>query len=383
MVTPEARLATLLSPAGIEVNGSNPWDLQIHDRKAFRKILSGGTLGIGEAYVDGLWECDSVDELISRVLGADLHKSISISPGLIASTAMARLVNMQSPRRSKRVATAHYDLPPRLYESFLDPNMQYTCGYWRKADNLAEAQLDKMDLIARKLGIAAGMKVLDIGFGWGQLANHFAQEYGAEVTGITISEAQCRYAQEHFSQPDYRLMDYRVLNMPGYFDRVTAIGVVEHVGYKNYRPFMQTVGSLLNKDGMFLLQTIGNTKTNATGDPWLNKYIFPNGMLPSETQLAAATEGVFIKEDNQSFGQDYDKTLMAWFHNFDVNWRKLEGKRIDESRPELGYYDERFYRTWKYYLLMCAGSFRSRKAMQLWQNVYSANGIKGGYEPVR
>jgi len=383
MATREDRLAKLLSPAGVEINGNQPWDPQLHDKTAYDKILGGGTLGIGDAYVDGLWDSDELDELISRVLGADLHRSIAMSPQLIASTAMARIVNMQSRRRSKEVATAHYDLPSELYESFLDPNMQYTCGYWREADDLNEAQRNKMDLIARKLGITAGMKVLDIGFGWGQLANYFAQEHGAEVTGITISETQHRYAKEHFDSPDYKLMDYRELDMPEHFDRVTAIGVIEHVGYKNYRPFMQTVRNLLNQDGMFLLQTIGNTKTTVTGDAWLSRYIFPNGMTPSEVQLATAAEGVLLKEDGHSFGSDYDKTLMAWFDNFNANWPGLEGRMIDESRPELGHYDEHFYRTWKYYLLMCAGSFRSRKAMQLWQNVYSKNGIRGGYESVR
>lgn len=383
MSKPQETLARILQPAGIELDGKNPYDPQIHDDRAYNMILGGGTLGVGNAYIEGFWGCDRVDELVSKVLEADLHSMIAASPQLLARSALARVVNMQTPHRSKQVAEMHYDLPSELYEAFLDSNMQYTCGYWRKADNLDEAQRQKMSLVAKKLGIQQGMKVLDIGFGWGQLANYFAEEHGAEVTGITVSEEQLRYAQEHFDKPDYYLMDYRELDMPGYFDRVTAIGVIEHVGYKNYRPFMQVVRNLLARDGLFLLQTIGNTKSNVTGDPWLNKHIFPNGMTPSEVQLAAASEGVLLKEDEHSFGQDYDKTLISWHENFINNWPNLDGQMIDEARPELGRYDERFRRTWEYYFLMCAGSFRSRKAMQLWQNVYSRDGITYGYEPVR
>jgi cyclopropane-fatty-acyl-phospholipid synthase len=168
---------------------------------------------------------------------------------------------------------------------------------------------------------------------------------------------------------EIRLQDYREVNEP--FDHIVSLGMIEHVGSKNYRTYMQTAHRCLKDDGIFLLHTIGSNRSVRTTDPWIEKYIFPNSQLPSIRQLALASEGLFVMEDWQNFGVHYDKTLMAWYQNFDAGWDELKST-----------YSERFYRMWTYYLLSCAGSFRARKN-QLWQIVFSKQGISGGFVPPR
>jgi cyclopropane-fatty-acyl-phospholipid synthase len=253
----------------------------------------------------------------------------------------------------------------------LDKQMAYSCGYWRDAGNLDEAQENKLDLICRKLGLQPGTKVLDIGCGWGSLAKYAAEKYKAEVVGITVSQEQVDLARKICGglPVEIKLMDYR--DIRGQFDRIVSVGMIEHVGYKNYRTFMEVTHRCLQGDGLFLLHTIGSNKSRTSVDPWINKYIFPNGMLPSIKQLGSAIEGLFVMEDWHNFSADYDKTLMAWDGRFEDSWEKLKSK-----------YDEGFHRMWRYYLLSCAGSFRARKN-QLWQIVLSKRGISGGYQSLR
>jgi cyclopropane-fatty-acyl-phospholipid synthase len=167
----------------------------------------------------------------------------------------------------------------------------------------------------------------------------------------------------------FELSDYRQFNSRGEqrFDRVASVGMFEHVGHKNYRPYFEMARRSLADDGLFLLHTIGKNTSGRAVDPWIEKYIFPNGVLPSAKELASAIEGKFVLEDWHSFGADYDRTLMAWFAQFNAAWPRLQSL-----------YDERFYRMWRYYLLSCAGCFRARDT-QLWQLVLSASGLKGGY----
>jgi cyclopropane-fatty-acyl-phospholipid synthase len=250
----------------------------------------------------------------------------------------------------------------------LDKRMNYSCGYWDKAQTLDEAQVDKLDLICRKLCLQPGMTVLDIGCGWGGLARYAAEKYGARVYGITVSAEQVKFARQYCRglDVDIELQDYRALQQP--FDRIVSVGMFEHVGSRNYRTFMKVVRRCLKPQGLFLLHTIaGNTSVHAT-DPWISRYIFPNSMLPSARQIAAAAEGQLVIEDWHSFGQYYDPTLMAWHRNFTAKWNAIQDL-----------YDETFYRMWTYYLLACAGSFRARRN-QLWQIVFSRNGIRGGYK---
>jgi cyclopropane-fatty-acyl-phospholipid synthase len=373
-VAPDTRLpksvARILDAAGVELNGPHPWDVQVHNPRLFRRIALHGSLGVGEAYMDGWWDCDALDELACRVLRSrTLYRLGRI--GTFVADLHARLINLQSHRRAFRIGEAHYDLGNDLFEAMLDERMVYTCGYWAPAADLDTAQEHKLDLVCRKLGLASGMRVLDIGCGWGSFAKFAAERYGAHVTGITVSREQLELAQQRCRglPVELRLEDYR--DTRGSFDRVVSLGMFEHVGLRNYRRYFECVRRLLKPDGLFLLHTIGHDVSWRTTDPWIGRYIFPNSLIPSAAQITHAMEGEFVLEDWHTFGADYDKTLMAWWHNFDAAWPRLRDK-----------YGDRFYRLWRYYLLTCAGSFRAR-TNNLWQLVLSPTGLPGGYTSIR
>ncbi len=356
--------------AGVEVGGTRPWDISVHDKRTYGRVLTRGTLGLGESYMDGWWDAENIDQFIHRLLVSDIKARIPIDVALWGSMAKAALLNLQR-LRVFEVAEKHYDAGNDLYRAMLDKRMVYSCGYWPEAANLDEAQEHKFDLICRKAGLEPGMRILDIGSGWGGFLKFAAENYGVEAVGVTISKEQYNLSREICAglPIDIRLEDYQALG--GQFDRVISIGMFEHVGYKNYRRYMQKVHDLLADDGLFILHTIGGNHTVNHGDPWSEKYVFPNGMLPSQQQLSSASEGLFIMEDWHNFGADYDRTLMEWHRNFEAAW------------PELApHYNERFYRMWRYYLLSFAATFRARK-IQLWQVVYSKQGVVGGYRSVR
>jgi len=358
-----------LKPADIRVNGDRPWDIQVHNEKLYSRILAGGSLALGESYMDGWWDCEQLDEFFNKALGAELEKQVR-SKGMLWNVLRATLTNMQNRTKAYEVGRKHYDIGNDLYEAMLDKTMSYSCGYWAAAKNLDQAQVAKLDLACRKLGLKKGMRVLDIGSGWGGFAKYAAENYGVEVVGVTISKEQVKLAKERGKglPLEYRLQDYRQLNEQ--FDRIISIGMIEHVGKKNYRTYMEVAHRCLKPDGLFLLHTIGGNTSVRSAEPWINKYIFPNSMLPSAKQLTTATENLFVLEDWHSFGADYDKTLLAWHKNFTRSWKDLKG------------YDERFHRMWDYYLLACAGSFRARKN-QLWQIVLSKEGVARGYKSIR
>lgn len=356
----------LLDKADIQVNGNRPWDIQIHDEGVPERALAYGNLGLGEAYMDGLWDAEHLDDFFYRLLRARIHDQVQ-PLRLVFHSLRARLMNRQSLRRAKQVGEAHYDLGNDFYEAMLDRRMTYTCGYWRDATDLDSAQEAKLDLICRKLGLEPGMRVLDIGCGWGSFMQYAAEHYGVECVGITVSEEQVRLGTERCQglPVTFRLQDYREVS--DVFDRVVSIGMFEHVGRKNHRTFLEVVNRCLSDDGLALLHTIGKNKRNTAPDPWIDKYIFPNGDLPSLGQIADAADDLAIIEDAHNFGADYDHTLMAWHANFEANWPRFRER-----------YGDRFYRMWRYYLLSCAGLFRAREA-QLWQLVLSRRGIPGGY----
>ena len=368
----EQKGSQLFSLADIKINGDRPWDIQIHDEQFFQRVLSQGALGLGESYMDGWWEVKNLDQFIYKLLSARLHEKVKGFPMLWIAV-KAKLFNLQKKSKAYKIGERHYDIGNDLYTLMLDKGMNYSCAYWKDAENIDQAQEAKLEVTCQKLKLKPGMKVLDIGCGWGGFVKYAAQKYKAEVIGITVSREQVKLAKEICSglPVEIRLQDYRSLNET--FDRIVSIGMIEHVGYKNYRTFMEIVHRSLADDGLFLLQTIGNNRTTVIGDSWTNKYIFPDGMLPSPAHITAAIEGLFVMEDWHNFGSHYDKTLMAWHENFNKNW-----DRIKQNSK----YDQRFYRMWKYYLLSCAGAFRSR-SNQLWQIVLSKKGVPGGYESVR
>jgi cyclopropane-fatty-acyl-phospholipid synthase len=364
------RAEQLLALADIRVDGDRPWDIQVHDQRVWARTLAQGTLGLGESYMDGWWDCPSLDEFFHHVLAADLDTRIEPWKDMLRLV-RAKALNLQKPSRAFHIGRHHYDLGNDLFSAMLDQRLIYSCGYWKDAATLDEAQEAKLDLVCRKLGLQRGMRLLDIGCGWGGTARFAAERYGVSVVGITVSEEQAKYGQRWCEGLDVqlRLQDYRSLE--GRFDRVLSIGMFEHVGVKNYPTFMQTVRRVLADDGLFLLHTIGGNRSQTRTNPWTDRYIFPNSLLPSVRQIGAAIEGRFVLEDWHSFGPDYDTTLMHWHRNFEQHWPSLRAR-----------YDERFHRMWRYFLLSSAGGFRAR-SNQLWQLVLSPRGTVGGYTALR
>jgi cyclopropane-fatty-acyl-phospholipid synthase len=366
-----ALVARILKAAGVEVNGPNPWDIQVHDERLYRRVISQGSLGLGEAYMEGWWDCDRIDLLIEKILRTGQPQSMLTLP-VIWLGIKARVLNMQTKVGAKKVIEKHYDLSNELYASFLDPYKQYSCGYFKGTEDLNIAQEQKMDLICRKLQLKNTDRVLDIGCGWGGFAKYAAEKYGCTVVGITISDEQIAYAKEFTAglPVEIRKQDYRDLNKEQ-FDKIVSVGMLEHVGYKNYRKYLEIAHASLKDNGLFLLHTIGQNISGTTGDPWADKYIFPHGMLPSIAQLGKASEMLLIMEDWHNFGPYYHKTLLAWDQNFQKNWDSIKED-----------YSETFYRMFRYYFNSFAGAFKSRE-IQLWQIVLSKGRKEGVYEAAR
>jgi cyclopropane-fatty-acyl-phospholipid synthase len=360
--------------AGIEIGGSGPLSVHVRDEDLYDVVLARGLTGLREAYVDGAWEAERLDVVTERLLSCGVSLRWADRAELALGALSGRLRNLQSRARSRQVGRRHYDLGNDLYGAMLDRRMVYSCAYWQEAETLDDAQEAKLDLVCRKLGLAPGMRVLDIGCGWGGFAQFAAERHGVSVVGVTISSEQARLAGERCAglPVSIHLQDYRELGATNErFDRIVSMGMLEHVGYKNYRRYLSIVRQRLADDGLFLLHTIGANASRKSYDPWMNENIFPNALLPSATQIAAACEGLMTIEDWHNFGADYDRTLMCWFENFDRAWPRLRER-----------YGERFYRTWKCYLLTCAGTFRARAA-QVWQVVLSPRGVRGGYRTAR
>ena len=361
-------MTNLLEFADIRINGARPWDIQVHDQHFFSRVLASGTLGFGESYMDGWWDCEALDDMCCRAIRAGLDKRFAFRLPNFWALLTALLANQQTLRRSRKVGRVHYDLSNDFFEAMLDPNMQYSCALFAEGDDLGSAQLRKLDWICERLRLRPGLRLLDIGCGWGGLARFAARHYGCQVVGITISREQFRYAQRwcRGSDVEIQLRDYR--DFTGQFDRVVSVGMVEHVGYKNYRTYMRTAARSLAEDGLFLCQGICGNFSRVHADPWIERYIFPNSMLPSLAHLTRAAEGVFIVEDVKSIGTNYDPTLLAWEENFRRAWPRFADR-----------YGERFRRMWRFYLLSCAGAFRAR-SLQVFSILFSKEGIVNGSE---
>lgn len=368
----------LLATAKIKINGGNPWDIIIKDDRFYDTILKNPVLGFGESYIADWWDCAKLDELFYHLLSSSIEEKINKDKHFLYNFLHAKfnlilsnLVNLQSKTRAFQVGMRHYDIGNILYQFMLDKRMNYSCGYWKNATTLDAAQEAKLELICQKLGLNPGMKVLDIGCGWGAFSKYAAEKYGVSAVGVTVSKQQQIYAQKSCDDlsVEIRLQDYRDINEK--FDRICSIGMFEHVGPKNYRTYMQVAHRCLTDDGLFLLHTIGGNFSMSSPNEWIHKYIFPNGVLPSIKQIGNSIEKLFVMEDWHNFGADYDKTLMAWHHNFQQHWPELKND-----------YDHHFYRMWNYYLLSCAGAFRARD-INLWQIVLSKKGVIDGYRSIR
>ncbi len=361
----------IFATADININGIRPWDIQVKDGLFYDRLLAGGSVALGESYMDDWWECESLDRFFEHIFTYQVDRQAKKTIKTIWHYIKACLSSSPGKTRAFEVGRRHYDLGNDLFSMMLDKWMNYSCGYWKKAQDLNGAQEAKMDLICRKLMLEPGMRVLDVGCGWGGLAAYMAKKYGVRVLGVTVSKEQMKLARERCKglKVSIALTDFRDMN--GQFDRIVSVGMFEHVGEKYFRTFMNVVRRCLKPQGLFLLHTIGCNRSVKSCDPWIERYIFPNSMIPSSRQISAASEKLLVLEDWHNFGPDYDLTLMAWYKNFIKNWDRIKFN-----------YDHRFFRMWKYYLLSCAGCFRSRRN-QLWQIVFSRNGLRPKYESIR
>ena len=363
----------VFNSVGIVVNGPNPWDIQIRNQKAFNLILSKWSLGLGEGYMRGYWDCLDLEEFLFRLLRYDHNEKIRgfANINFIFEILRSKIINLQSKSRAFLVGKHHYDAGKDVFTAMLDKEMIYSCAYWEHAHDLDKAQLDKMELICRKLQLKPRETLLEIGCGWGGFAKYAAQNYGVNVTGITISQEQYQIAKQRCRAESVEILleDYR--DLKGQFNKIVSIGMFEHVGAKNYDEYFSIASRLLADDGIFLLHTIGSDVTTLRTDPWIEKYIFPNGKIPSIGEIGYASEGHFIMEDLQNIGLDYEKTLLAWHQKFIASWQLIASK-----------YDSIFYRMWNYYLLGCAAYFKSRQG-QLWQIVFTKRCYQGSYRSIR
>lgn len=364
-------ISDILASAKVTIDGENDYDIKVHNEEFYDRLLREGSLGLGETYMEKWWDCNSLDDFFYRLIDARLDRKIKRNLKQLLQIILFRIFNFQKGNSTYKVAHHHYNLDNELFKAMLDPLMMYSCAYWKEADNLEQAQRNKLELICNKLQLKKGMRLLDIGCGFGGMAKYAALNHQVEVVGVTISQSQKDYAEKACQGLPIQILlqDYREIS--GQFDRVVSIGMFEHVGHKNYKTFMEVANARLKEDGLFLLHTIGNNITEYTTDPWIEKYIFPNGMLPSIQQIGNAIENCFIMEDWHNLSVNYDKTLLAWYANFNRHWESLSK-----------YYDDRFYRMWCYYLLSSAGAFRARW-IQVWQIVFSKNGVKEGYNSIR
>lgn len=369
--TYQKKAVDILALADIRVNGDRPWDVRVNNDALFARVFATGSLGLGESYMDGWFDCDALDVFFDKLLRAELENTVKPQT-FLWNVLSAKFTNMQSRRKSLTVAQKHYNIGNDLYAKMLGRTMQYTCGYWHNtAMTLDDAQDQKLELICKKIQLQRGERVLELGGGFGGFAYYAAKHYGAHVTSYNIADEQIAFAKEWCAglPVDIVKSDYR--DAKGTFDKVVSIGMAEHVGPKNYRELMQVAHRCLVPGGLFLCHTIAGNESATKIDPWIDTYIFPHAVLPSTGQFGRSFEKLFVMEDWHNFGPDYDKTLLAWCANFEANWPSLKTT-----------YDERFYRMWKYYLLSCAGTFRARKT-QLWQVVLSKGHRSDTYESVR
>ena len=360
----------LLDVAGIPLNSVEPWSIHVHNEEMWDRVISKKQLGLAESYMDGWWDCQALDVALTKLLSINVLNLLKPSPALALHVLRSTLFNNQTKRRATANAQHHYNIGNDLYSRMLDFEMVYSCAYWKNATTLEEAQVAKFDLICRKLELQPGMKLLDIGSGWGGFLRYAVKNYGVQATGISPADNQISLAKEKseglgikFLQQDYR-------DLSGRFDRIVSIGMLEHVGPKNYRTFFGKCNQLLTQDGRMLHHTIASNVSKKVTDPFFDRYIFPGGVLPSLAQIASAVQNIFAIEDVQNFGPDYDRTLVEWHRNISAKW------------PEIPEYDLRFRRMWDYYLLSSAAGFRAGD-LQLLQCVFQRVGQRPTYIAAR
>lgn len=370
---PPQALRDLLARADVRIDGDRPWDLRIHDARVYARVLTQWSLGAGEAYVDGDWDCDRLDLLFERLTRAELDRTAPppAKVKLMVESLRQRVFSLQPAERTQAAGRPCLSVGDDVYEAMLDSRMVYSCAFWEHAKDLEQAQIDKLEMICRKLELRPGQTLLDLDCGWGGLARFAAEYFGVRVTGVANSQAQLAAAEKRCRGLPVKLLAQSERPVEGRFDKIVSVGQFEQVGPRNYATYFDAARRLLKPEGLFLLHTIGVDRPSPHTDPWMERHVFPDGKLPAASELSGALEGRFIIEDWHNFGADQDRTLMAWAERFEAAWPRL-AKR----------YDEGFRRMFRYYLLSCAGFFRSRRG-QVWQLVLSGPERHGTYRSFR
>jgi len=335
----------------------------VHDWAFFRRLVHGSSIGAGESYFLGEWDCDDLVTLV-RIVIANRAAFRTVTPAALVNVAgdvVWHALRANRIGRSKRNIAEHYDLSNELYATFLDETMTYSCAHFRSPDaSLAEAQRSKWDLIAEKARLAPGLHVLEVGCGWGGFAIHAAREYGCRVTGITLSEQQYAWACRAVAEAgvgdlvDIRLVDYR--EVEGTFDRIVSIEMLEAVGHRYLGTYFATLDRLLGPDGVAVVQVITlpeqRERSYRSRPDYIQRYIFPGGHLPSlasMTRAMGASSQLFV-QDVEDLATHYAETLRRWRERFLAERERVLG---------LGF-DERFVRRWEFYLAYCEGAFLAR-----------------------
>jgi len=334
-----------------------PITLRLLDKKLHYKLLFRPDLYFGEAYSDGTIEIENgtLTEFLNLALMNIGRNELNFFSQLLnkLSGSYRYLTNFNFIKKSQMNVAHHYDLSDDLYDLFLDPKKQYSCGYFKNLnDSLEDAQNNKINHIIKKLNIKPDQKILDIGSGWGSLAIDIARSAKCEVTGITLSENQYNYSIKKVkefnleNQVKFKLIDYRQLNEK--FDRVVSIGMFEHVGRKFYKKFFKKINKLLKEDGIALIHTIGSVNPPRDPHPWITKYIFPGGYTPSMSEVTRPIEkSGLIVSDIEVLRMHYSHTLRCWKESFLQNKEKV-----------ITLFDERFFRMWEFYLTSCEIAFK-------------------------
>jgi len=349
-------------------------DIIIHDKSTYRNIITKGSLGLGESYMKKKWDSPHLDILIAKLIKAGIHKNNFL--GALTKFILwvkSVIFNLQDRKNSPLLSETHYNTGNHLFKSFLDPNMIYSCAYFKNTNDLAQAQLKKIKIVGNKLDLQPGEKVLDIGCGWGGTARILSEMFDVEVTGVSDSSEMIKYANEYNACERVKFIcaDYRVIK--GKFNKIYNVGFLEAVGPKNFRSFMEQVNDMLLDNGIFLIHTIGGQYSTNKGDPWLDKYIFPHGVIPSKKQIDKAVKNIFEIRDFEAFGRYYETTLEHWRNNLNRNWSAIKDQF---DKPEI------FKRMMDYYLSSCTAAFHTGM-LDLWQYVFTKLGEVREYEKYR
>ena len=352
------KIQDLLAKADVRISTGpalHPWDIQVRDPR-FNKAVLGGTLAMGEAYMKGWWDSGDINELAYRVIKAGAGENIKPWYEPLFNI-VGSLLNLQNEYRSKDVIEKHYNLPQTLYDAMLDPEtMQYSCAVWEEGvTTLDQAQKLKLHKICQKLDLGKEDTLLDIGCGWGGLSRFAAREYGCRVVGVTLSGSQAKFAKEFCAGLPVEIIvsDYRTMPLSGMsFSKAVSVGMMEHVGPKNFGVYMSVVNRVLTPGGKFLLHTISGGRPRTTSDPFMRKYIFPNGIAPTPDQLLRAARPFFAWNRMENIGPHYYKTTMAWRDRLLGAWPGLISR--GEVREEV-------LRMFIFYLGIAGANFRARR----------------------